>query len=113
MSAGRRFARVIGELTIIVVGVLVALAADSWYQSRSERRELAGYLDRLAVDLEADSPTFQLVLTVLDSKDNRLDQVARVALGNEEPDSLFFRRLAGTQYMGFHTPGLDAPRTTI
>ena len=91
MGEKRSVRAVLGEFSIIVIGVFVALAADSWYQGWSESRGLEGYLDRLIVDLEADSATFQFVLAVLDGKDAALEEVATVSLGIEEPDSAFFQ----------------------
>jgi hypothetical protein len=93
------------EFTVIVVGVFVALAGESWYQGWSEGRGLEGYLDRLEVDLEADSTTFEFILGVLDSKDDALARTSLVAAGAAEPDSAFFRRFPVTTAMGFQTPG--------
>lgn len=47
-----RFGR---DITVIIVGVLVALAFDNWTSSRSERRLEQNYLARLSRDLRADS----------------------------------------------------------
>ena len=97
-------------MAIIVVGVVIALAFDSWYQQRSEAEELRDYLERLVTDLEADSAVFQLVIDALDQKDAALDEVAEVALGLTRPDSSFFETLATTWFMGFRTPGTRGPR---
>ena len=97
----------LGELAIIVVGVAIALAFNSWNQRRAEAEELSDYLARLVTDLEADSATYQLVIGVLDRKDAALDEVAEVALGLTEgnADSSLFQSLTITGGMGFHTPG--------
>lgn len=47
-----RFGR---DITVIILGVLVALAFDNWATSRSERRLERNYLSRLSRDLRADS----------------------------------------------------------
>jgi hypothetical protein len=44
-----------GEFVVILLGVLVALAADRWNQSRLESLTEGLYLERLADDLRADS----------------------------------------------------------
>lgn len=46
--------RALAEVAIIVVGVLIALGADAWWTEREERSGAAEYLDRFAVDLDAD-----------------------------------------------------------
>jgi len=47
--------RVIGEFVVIVLGVLVALAADRWAQGLDDARAGAEYLLRLEEDLVTDS----------------------------------------------------------
>jgi hypothetical protein len=48
--------RVLGELTLIVGGVLIALAVDSWREDYQERRQETAYLGQLLLDLrETDS----------------------------------------------------------
>ena len=47
-----RFGR---DITVIILGVLVALAFDNWATSRSEHRLERNYLARLSRDLRADS----------------------------------------------------------
>ena len=47
-----RFGR---DITVIILGVLIALAFDSWVASRADRRLERSYLVRLARDLRADS----------------------------------------------------------
>jgi len=105
MPERRRLTAVAGEFSVIVVSVFVALAADSWYQSWSETRGFEGYLDRLVVDLTADSMTFHRVLDGLSRKDDNLNHVGRVALGLQEVDSTFFAALEATQAFSFNTPG--------
>ena len=99
-----RFPRLLGEFLVIVVGVFVALAGESWYQSWSEGRGLEGYLDRLTGDLAADSAAFEFVLERLDRKDSHLDATAAVAAGLAEPDSSLFETLRGTNSFAFRTP---------
>ena len=48
------FARAVGEVLIIVVGVLIALAADAWWTGRQERAEAREYLSRFADDISND-----------------------------------------------------------
>ena len=100
-----RLPRALGELVVIVLGVLVALGVDSWFEGFSETRVAESYLARLVSDLEADSFTYAFVLEVLEEKDRALLRVARVAAGLEAPDSAFFELLPLTQSMGFNTPG--------
>jgi hypothetical protein len=65
------------ELAVIVGGVLIALAADAWWETRLERREARDYLQQLLVDFQetqrrlrgtiaAETETLQLVNSVVD-----------------------------------------------
>ena len=42
--------RLVAELAVIVAGVLIALAADSWWEQRKERRQAEEYLQQLLND---------------------------------------------------------------
>ena len=46
-----RIGRSLAELGIVVVGVMIALAADSWRESWVESREESQYLERLRADV--------------------------------------------------------------
>lgn len=45
----------LGELVIVVAGVMIALAADKWIQDQSDRRLENHYLEELATDLRSDT----------------------------------------------------------
>lgn len=47
--------RWLGELTVIVVGVLVALYADRWNEARSERELAGSFIGRLEIEIRSDS----------------------------------------------------------
>jgi len=44
----------IGELLLVIVGILVALQLDNWNQERQEQEQIAEYARALVDDLEAD-----------------------------------------------------------
>ena len=41
-----------GEALLILLGILLALAADAWWEERSERRQEQEYLEAMAAELE-------------------------------------------------------------
>ena len=51
--------RLVGEFLVIVVGVLVALAADRWNQQRSEAVTAEEYLVRVVEEIRSDSVTIE------------------------------------------------------
>ncbi len=85
--------RVVAELTIIVAGVLIALAAQSWWEERQLADERSRVRRAVAADLEA-------VLDEIDGDRSRTDSILediRWMLDRPEgfdstPDSVFNRR---------------------
>ena len=57
-SIARRLANGVGQLFVIVLGVTLALGADSWRESMGERRMEEAFLDRLVTDLESQLQEF-------------------------------------------------------
>lgn len=55
----------LGQFAIIVVGVLVALAADRWNQDRQDRLTEAQYIGALIDDLEADTAAIARALDLV------------------------------------------------
>jgi hypothetical protein len=55
----RRTLNAVGQLLVIVLGVTLALAADSWRESRGEQRLEESFLDRLVGDLETQLAEFE------------------------------------------------------
>ncbi len=52
---------VLGELTLIVVGITLALAGNSWYEERQERNEELQVLSQFGEALENDQEEFQRI----------------------------------------------------
>jgi hypothetical protein len=107
----------LAELTIIVVGILLALWVDAWNEDRIDRRTERQYLESLLLDLERD-------LAELDSastwtlRHGRAAEQVQLFLGGVEglgpPDTLVKSiALAGWQYLPpFSTLTIDELRST-
>jgi hypothetical protein len=61
--------RVTGEFGLIVIGVMVALAGDSWLETRSQQGLEHEYLERIAVDLERTLQSLGRVTAAMDAID--------------------------------------------
>lgn len=61
MSKNDRLLKALGEFGVIVLGVVVALTADAWYQARSEQREGAALVVALREELELNLAALDLV----------------------------------------------------
>jgi hypothetical protein len=76
----------IGELFIVTIGVLIALAIGEWNYERLERAEEVDVLSRLISDIEMDMQDFDLRLKSIDGKEESLLRV-RSALSNIGPQN--------------------------
>lgn len=72
----------IGELAIVIAGVLIALAADRWSQGRSDRELERQYLEDLAVDLRADTAQLRAAIDLAESRATLGHAVLRAADGD-------------------------------
>ena len=61
-SRSRGPIRILAEVSIIVVGVLIALAAEGWREAVSDRDLTDGYLAGLAADIRLDSAAYERFL---------------------------------------------------
>jgi hypothetical protein len=66
----------IGELTIVTVGVLIALAVDQWNTDRLARADETAYISRVMGDLTKDIESLSVRLQALDQKASSLRRVA-------------------------------------
>ena len=65
----------IGELFVIVVGVLIALAIDQWNADRLERLEEVDAISRILVDLQTDLVDFAFRLESVSAKEQSLMRI--------------------------------------
>lgn len=103
--------RVIGELLVIMLGVLLALWAEDWRANASDRRQTVQYLEQLSSEIDEATP--QLVQSIeLDSVSEaramELGPVLRSTESTVPPDSA--RTLVYFRYSNYQPvlPTLDA-----
>ncbi len=83
-----RSARILTELLVVVVGVLLALAADRWNQARSERALEAAYLERFTEEIQADSTSAAQYLVRRPSIISGIDTLIAFVDGADAPPNL-------------------------
>lgn len=87
-GVGRRSARILTELVVIVAGVLIALAADRWNQSRADRALEAAYLGRFVEEIAGDSARAAAYLEDRPSILAGLDSLVAFVDGSPPPPNL-------------------------
>ena len=90
----------IGELTIVTVGVLIALAVDQWISNRLAGIEEVAYVSRLISDIDKDIRGLDYQINAVDQKQESLARVAdqlRSGLVSDHLD-LFRDAVVGANY---------------
>jgi hypothetical protein len=77
----------IGELLIVVAGVLIALAIDQWNDNRLERQEGDEILQHLLIDLQADLDTINLMNRAVENKQQSLLRLESVFASSQRPEN--------------------------
>ncbi len=80
----------IGELSIVTVGVLIALAIGQWNSERLDRVDEFEILSRLISDIEVDLQKYDLRFRSIDEKDESLLRVQSALAGNGPQDEFQF-----------------------
>ena len=80
----------IGELLIVIAGVLIALAIDQWNDDRLERLEELDAVARILVDVERDLRSADHMLKRIAEKETSLLRVREVLAGDDQIDSTAF-----------------------
>ena len=65
----------IGELLIVVLGVMIALYADQWNSLQTDKQNEIEYIERLIADLREDQRRIDIATNFINSKMPSLDQV--------------------------------------
>lgn len=96
----------IGEITIIVIGILLALGVDSCNESRISARREHDYLQRLAVDIRRDIAMFAFTDSLLDGKERALATVDSALTRSEQlRDTIaFLQAVVASSNLGWNQP---------
>jgi len=76
----------VGELFIVIAGVLIALAIDQWNDVRLERQGADEILQHLLIDLQADLDGLQMMVGFVDNKQQSLLRLKSVFDSGQRPD---------------------------
>lgn len=86
-SAGRYLKYAIGEIILVVIGILIALSINNWNEDRKESLIEQNYLRRLLVDLENDFKTLTFSKGLSKDRINQIrtltDVIKNPSLANE------------------------------
>ncbi|MGM5469887.1 DUF6090 family protein [Flavobacteriaceae bacterium LMO-SS05] len=86
LPTGRHLKYAVGEILLVVIGILIALQANNWNENRKESGIEQEYLSRLQTEIEKDHKT---LLFSKDLANERIHQVEILSEAITHPDSLF------------------------
>ena len=66
----------VGELVLVVFGILIALQINNWNEERIEQRQIADYAHALIKDLERDLAMIEVIKSEIDVLINKIDTLA-------------------------------------
>lgn len=111
MLERRTFKRAVGEVVLIVVGVLIALAASDWQQARSDRRAELAVLGELRTALTQDLQALEAQVVRYERIDQRVSTLLEIMKsGAPYADSLdaYFGTLYGFAFPRLNRAGYES-----
>lgn len=88
MRLERKWAAVVLDLTVVVVGIVLAFQVDRWNESRKDRQLERVYLERLRADLETETQQFEEIVI---RTGHRLGQIRLLDEAIGRPESVASR----------------------
>jgi hypothetical protein len=80
MQSFRYLRYAIGELVLVVFGILVALQINNWNEGRNEQKQITEYAHALIKDLERDLVMAEVIAAEIDLLINKIDALAAYAI---------------------------------
>lgn len=109
------YRRAVGEVVMIVVGVLIALAASDWQQGRSERRTELDVLGELRTALSQDLQDIENQVIRYERIDHRVSTLLEIIhSGAPYADSLdaYFGALYGVEFPRLNRAGYESLKSS-
>ena len=96
----------IGEIALVVIGILIALQINNWNEERKEKRLAQTYLENLKLDLKSDKNALELALIDLNSYEKKGYYSLHVLEGKiKEIDTIeFLKSLVWNNHYHLHQP---------
>ena len=97
------------EISVVVVGLMLAFQLDRWWEARGERAQESEYIARLIDDIESDVPKIQYAIDLATMRKNMADLLMEVTVDPEAAtrNPVFF--VAAVQQSAFtYSPNLAA-----
>ena len=74
-KTGKYLKYAIGEIILVVIGILIALSINNWNTNRLEKKEVANFLEQIETEIESDIIHFNQTLSNLQRYTDYLNKV--------------------------------------
>jgi hypothetical protein len=80
-KAGRYFGYAVGELVLVVLGILIALQINNWNEERIEQQQISDYAHALIKDLERDLAMVAIIELEINVLNQKIETLAEYVTG--------------------------------
>jgi len=87
-KTGKYFKYAIGEIILVVIGILIALSINNWNENRKLQKIEISLIKELRIGLVQDTIKVMSYLSILDISENAIKNINNAFEKNELPDSL-------------------------
>jgi hypothetical protein len=75
-KTGKYLKYAIGEIVLVVIGILIALSINNWNEKRLEKNEAANYVEQIKIELESDITHFNNDISLMQNWSDYLNKVS-------------------------------------
>ena len=77
-KTGKYFKYAIGEIILVVIGILIALQVNNWNESYKEQKLVIQYQERLIDDIKGDLNAVQMRMAYFETVKNYAEKSTRI-----------------------------------
>ena len=108
-KTGKYFKYAIGEIVLVVIGILIALQINNWNETRKENNLKQNYYHQILEDLKVDKSYAELVISKIDSSLTMFNNYNKTF---KEPDLTFNQTFQNVSNVDFQSIILGFKSTT-
>ncbi len=109
---GKYFKYAIGEIILVVIGILIALQINNWNEERKEKESLNAIYNLVISDLESDLKTIPEILKYNDNKAPLLKHIIKgnLSLNDYYTNDKYYNLIGGSEDFSLKTKGYEQLR---
>jgi hypothetical protein len=101
-KTGKYFKYAIGEIILVVIGILIALQINNWNEQRKQNRNLRDVYSNLLLDIKSDSVSFSINLKELKDVDFLQEQLYKI--GVKKDSTIVIENPSIIRFLPYYNP---------